>query len=569
MENVLSTGLPAILAHYLPIKNLSMNIMISSTIAQLIVLLYIGLKDLILKYVELLNLFNYDNYVIINSENEMYNKLIEYLYLKYKNKVNRCELKEIMNGKYKLLIEKLKNNYIEEKYGIHKIKIKVNKHNKDSIIKREIIISSKSSLQIIEKYIEHIKEKCDINIVKTIKIYKLLITGDKKDRMIKWNKIVTKTNKNKENTIVSDKVNKSFFEDINKFIKDELYFTKRGQPYKKGYLLYGEPGCGKTSLIKVVANEYNLPVFIIDLNLFKSNSELIEAMYKINKFITKDQKYLLIFEDFDRCDICNNYTKITEDCLLNILDGVDENYGRITIITTNYIRKIKNIKSLIRPGRIDSIIKVTYCNSHQIKKIIQLVLDIKRSQKNELIDFNEIIITPAKLVGLCMFVDRITNGKESYNYIINILQKYKDFTVIDLDEIIELHNLIFKEEKKEEKSEKLQSFDKNKIKLEKYNKDIEKMEKKINDNNTKGKLLIDRKKIETKILELNIKKKELLRLKKKRMNTTITTDELTFKEEKDKLLLEKKKINKLILELSMKGNVGLSPIKNSCKLLKN
>jgi ATP-dependent Zn protease len=235
--------------------------------------------------------------------------------------------------------------------------------------------------------------------------------------------------------------NKNYILNKIKFFTDNPdWYNKRGIPYTLGFLLWGEPGCGKTGFIKALMNYTNRHGISIKLNNNFNMNKLKEIIYNetiSENIIIPQQNRILILEDIDcMTDIVNdrdtidktkNDDKKLDDIelnnidnfnnnlsyLLNILDGIQECPGRIIIMTTNKPEKLD--KALIRPGRIDLNINFTKATIDDIKNIVKFYWDIKNDINiNEL---NNMIYSHAEIVNLCRISD-------NYSDFINLL-KYK------------------------------------------------------------------------------------------------------------------------------------------------
>jgi chaperone BCS1 len=54
--------------------------------------------------------------------------------------------------------------------------------------------------------------------------------------------------------------------DTKDFLKSEKWYADRGIPFRRGYLLYGVPGSGKSSLIHALAGELMLDIYVVSLS---------------------------------------------------------------------------------------------------------------------------------------------------------------------------------------------------------------------------------------------------------------------------------------------------------------
>ncbi|KAF8855973.1 P-loop containing nucleoside triphosphate hydrolase protein, partial [Acephala macrosclerotiorum] len=173
-------------------------------------------------------------------------------------------------------------------------------------------------------------------------------------------------------TIVLDESRKTeLLEDIEHFLDptSQQWYSDRGIPYRRGYLLYGSPGTGKSSLSLSVAGHFGLDIYTLSL------SDINEASLK-SLFAKLPSRCVILLEDIDavsskRSDAETKDSrqiatgspsqesksgKVSLSALLNVIDGVGSQEGRILIMTTNHITRLD--EALIRPGRVDKKIEL-------------------------------------------------------------------------------------------------------------------------------------------------------------------------------------------------------------------
>lgn len=140
--------------------------------------------------------------------------------------------------------------------------------------------------------------------------------------------------------------------DIQRFLLEEPRYRERGIPYRRGYLLHGNAGAGKTSVVIALAGELKRHLHVISLA-----QKGLDDLKLFQLFAHISPNSIVLLEDIDCAFKQRNKTgdalesQVTFSGLLNVLDGVFAKEGRILFMTTNHIEQLD--EALIRSGRID------------------------------------------------------------------------------------------------------------------------------------------------------------------------------------------------------------------------
>lgn len=141
----------------------------------------------------------------------------------------------------------------------------------------------------------------------------------------------------------------SILKDIDYFWDHKDLFKKYKFAYKRGILLHGKPGCGKSSITALLSNQVIAKGgIVLSINNSRALETYLDAMSTVFRTIEPDTPVLALFEDLDGL----TRDPEIETMLLNILDGMNQSENVVNIGCTNYPEKLKE-RILNRPSRFD------------------------------------------------------------------------------------------------------------------------------------------------------------------------------------------------------------------------
>jgi len=161
-----------------------------------------------------------------------------------------------------------------------------------------------------------------------------------------------------DDLVLSESVVNLVRKDFESFLRREQWFRNNGLPFRRGYLLHGLPGNGKTSLIRTMLATSGLPGYTIRLFQEHMDDAHLERMFRS---AANTAPSVVVIEDIDRAfprtPSSGLPCQVSLQQLLNCLDGVDFQDGVIVVATAND-PTVLDAAILRRPGRFDRVVAI-------------------------------------------------------------------------------------------------------------------------------------------------------------------------------------------------------------------
>jgi AAA+ superfamily predicted ATPase len=160
-----------------------------------------------------------------------------------------------------------------------------------------------------------------------------------------------------DSVVMDSTVKRMVRRDFEIFFQREDWFRQHNLPYRRGYLLWGDPGNGKTAAIRVMAAHPFIQPYTLDLSDDEQKSSDVRRLFEA---AAENTPALVILEDLDRAFPTEGKRTqeraVSFQTLLNSLDGVGSQDGVIVVATANDPTCL-DAAILKRPGRFDRVVQ--------------------------------------------------------------------------------------------------------------------------------------------------------------------------------------------------------------------
>ncbi|KAJ6126278.1 hypothetical protein N7471_010771 [Penicillium samsonianum] len=219
------------------------------------------------------------------------------------------------------------------------------------------------------------------------------------------------------------------------------WYSQRRLPYRRGYLLHGPPGTGKSSFSLSIAGELGMDIYAVSIPSVDDQS--LKTLFE-----QLPDNCVVLLEDIDA--VCSVYSRelgadgpnsdskshaekngVTLSGLLNVLDGVAAQEERVVIMTTNHIKKLD--PALIRPGRVDKKIEFQLADRDVATQLHRFIFDQPIAPSSE--STPQAKVDPSSERQAIEFARTVPEGEFSPAQIMSYLLQHRHAPGVALDNV--------------------------------------------------------------------------------------------------------------------------------------
>ena len=224
-----------------------------------------------------------------------------------------------------------------------------------------------------------------------------------------WRLADSKPRRALDSVVLDEGVAKHLHDDIHEFFGRREWYAQMGIPWRRGYLLYGPPGTGKTSAAYALAGELRLKLCALSLTNPKLTDNVLADLLQ-----RTPPRSLILIEDIDAFfnarEKQDSRMQISFSGLLNALDGVGAQEGRIVVLTTNHRERLD--PALIRPGRIDVAIELGNASPSQLRGLLSRFYPDAAARIERIVtDYPARTLSPAQVQQILIAADSLDEAE--------------------------------------------------------------------------------------------------------------------------------------------------------------
>ncbi|XP_040868761.1 AAA-ATPase ASD, mitochondrial isoform X3 [Glycine max] len=182
-----------------------------------------------------------------------------------------------------------------------------------------------------------------------------------------WSHVVFEHPATFQTLAMDPKEKEMIIDDLITFSKAGEFYARIGRAWKRGYLLYGPPGTGKSTMIAAMANFLGYDLYDLELTAVKDNTELRKLL------IETSSKSIIVIEDIDcSLDLTGQRRKKKEE-----VEEKDQRQKQQGMQEREVKSSQKLDPALVRKGRMDKHIELSYCGYEAFKLLARNYLNIE------------------------------------------------------------------------------------------------------------------------------------------------------------------------------------------------